>query len=230
MLNTLAENLWEAAQPLRFVGAELGCRMTCVRLASGAVVVHSPVRGTPELYDAVEGIGSVAWLVAPNAFHHLFVLDWHQRFPNATVLVAPKLRKKRPDLAGAALLTETPAEWADELEVLQIEGLPQVNEFVFFHRPSRTLVLTDLAFHFGRDSPFLTRWLIRLTGRLGELAPTLLERLLVRDRAALRESLQKVLEWPFERVVVSHGDILESDRAREALARGYDWLLPVERA
>lgn len=226
MLTKVAENVWEVCQPLRFVGAEVGCRMTCIRLTTGAVVVHSPVRGTPELFDAVEGLGPLKWLVAPNAFHHLFLSDWSERFPEATALVAPKLRRKRRDLQGATPLTEVPCEWGPELEVLPIEGFPLVNEFVFFHRPSATLVLTDLAFNFRRDSPFFTRWLIRLTGRLGELSPTIVERLLVSDRAAFRESIQRVLEWPFERVVVSHGEILESKAAREALARGYDWLLP----
>lgn len=224
MLNALADNLWEATQPLRFLGAELGCRMTCVRLLSGSVAVHSPVRASEELFAAVEDLGSVDWLIAPNAFHHLFIQDWREQFPKATTLVAPKLLRKRKDLTGLTPLSEPAAAWGQELEMIAVDGLPMVNEFVFFHRPSATLILTDLAFHFGRDSPFLTRWMIRLSGRLGELAPTTLERLLTRDKPAFRECLERILEWPFDRVIVSHGAILESG-GREALARGYDWLL-----
>ncbi len=224
MLNQLAKNIWECPQALRFVGAEIGCRMTCVRLQSGDVVVHSPIRGSEPLYAEVEKLGRVRWLVAPNAFHHLFVKAWWERFPEATALVAPKLHKKRPDLANAPTLADIPSTWGDELQAIAIAGLPTIDEHVFFHRPSATLILTDLAFHFGRDSPFLTRWMIRLTGRLGKLAPTLLERLLVRNRKQFKASLEQVLEWPFERVVVSHGEILESKTARDALAEGYDWL------
>ena len=224
MLNAVAENLWEASQPLRFIGAEIGCRMTCVGLSTGAVAVHSPIRATPALLASVDELGSVDWLIAPNAFHHLFLQDWRERFPDATVLVAPKLLTKRRDLGGAVELAEAPASWGQELEMLPISGFPQVNEYVFFHRPSATLIVTDLAFNFGRDSPFLTRWLIRLGGRLGELSPTVVERLLIRDRAAFRESLERVLEWPFDRVVVSHGEVLDSG-GRSALAHGYNWLL-----
>lgn len=199
--------------------------MTVVRLPSGALAVHSPVRWTAELHAAVEAVGEVQWLIAPNAFHHLFVADWQERFPAAQILAAPRLLAKRRDLAQARPLSDVPVEWQRELEVLPIDGLPLVNEYVFFHRASASLIATDLAFNFGPDSPFSARWLARLGGRFGELSPTLLERLLVRDRAALRKSLDQVLQWPFVRVVVAHGEVLESQNAREDLARGYDWVL-----
>jgi hypothetical protein len=56
------------------------------------------------------------------------------------------------------------------------------------------------------------------------LAPTFFERLLVRDRAALRRSLRRVLAWPFERVVVAHGEVCERG-GRQELARAYAWAL-----
>lgn len=225
MLTALDGDLWVAAQPLRFFGAQVGCRMTCVRLPSGAVAIHSPVRFVPELFAAVRDLGRVEWLIAPNAFHHLYLRDWRERFPAATTLVAPRLLEKLEHLRDAVPLSAgAPAAWGSELEMLPVAGLPKVDEHVFFHRPSATLVLTDLAFHFGRDSPPSARWLARVAGRLGELAPTMVERLLVRDRAALRESLRQILEWPFERVVVAHGEVLEAG-GRAALARGFDWLL-----
>ena len=95
---------------------------------------------------------------------------------------------------------------------------------VFLHRPSATLLLSDLAFNIGERGAPLTRSLFRLMGAYGRLTPTVLEKILVRDRAALRRSLERVLTWPFERVVVAHGDVLETG-GREALTRGYRWLL-----
>ena len=100
---------------------------------------------------------------------------------------------------------------------------------VFFHRPSATLIASDLAFHIGASSPALTRLVFRLGGAYEKLAPTLLERMLVRDREAFRRSLERILEWPFDRVVVAHGEVLEKG-GREALARGYHWLLGDGRA
>ncbi len=70
----------------------------------------------------------------------------------------------------------------------------------------------------------ITRLAFRLSGAYRRLAPTYFERLLIRDRASFRASLQRVLEWPFERVIVAHGTVLEAGGQRE-LARGYSWLL-----
>jgi len=220
----VATDLWVADRPLRFVGLEVGSRMTVLRLAGGRLAVHSPIRPDAGLLDAVSRLGSVAWLIAPNRFHHLSLGAWAEAFPESEILVAPGLPEKRPDLRSATLLSGSGCdEWSGELDVLPIEGLPLLREFVFLHRSTRTLVAADLAFNLGADSPLATRVAIRLGGRLGELAPTAVEKLLIRDRRAFRASLDRVLAWPFDRVIVSHGAIVETG-GRQALARGYDWL------
>ena len=224
MLQEFASNLWVADQTLRFLGVEVGSRMSVIRLGSGELFVHSPIRPVSGLYDEVAALGTVRWLVAPNCMHHLSIGDWAKQFPDAEVLIAPGLEKKRADLADEAQLSvDRAAAWKPEIEAAFLEGLPMFNEFVFFHEPTRTLVITDIAFNFGDESPWLTRQFIRMTGQLGALAPTLVEKLMIRDRKAYRASLDRVLEWPFERVVVSHGTNLEKG-GRRALARGYAWL------
>ena len=82
----------------------------------------------------------------------------------------------------------------------------------------------QFAFNIGPNSPLLTRLVFRLAGVYGRLTPTILERILVRDRAAFRRSLETILDWPFERVIVAHGDILETG-GREQFVRGYGWVL-----
>lgn len=225
MLRALDQGIWVAEQPLRFLGVEVGARMTVIRLADGRLLVHSPIRMAPERLAAVQALGEVAALIAPNRFHHLFAADWLAACPGARLYLAPGLDAKRPDLAGTSLLSDDPEPlWRGALEQVVVRGVPMMNEVVFFHPASRTLIATDLAFHFGPEAPAPTRLFIRLTGRHGELAPTVVERLLTRDRAAFRASLERILAWPFERVIVAHGTILERD-GRGALARGYDWLL-----
>ena len=99
-----------------------------------------------------------------------------------------------------------------------------VNETVFFHPSSGTLVLSDLAFNLGPEAPPFTRVLFRLIGGYGRLSPTAMERLMVRDRVAFSQSLRRILAWPFGRVVVAHGNIKESG-GREELAANYAWAL-----
>ncbi|HXC52561.1 MAG TPA: DUF4336 domain-containing protein [Candidatus Limnocylindrales bacterium] len=216
--------LWIADQPLRVAGVELGARMTVVRLASGRLLLHSPIRPTSELVREARALGGVGALVAPNRFHHLFAADWREAFPDAGLFVAPGLDTKRPDLAVTAILSDQPDPmWSGVLEQVVLRGLPLTNEVVFFHPASRTLIATDLAFHIGPESPALTRIAFRLSGAYGRLAPTFLERIIIRDRAQFRASFERILAWPFERVIVAHGTVLESGGS-EALAKGYEWL------
>jgi hypothetical protein len=223
-MKQLDHGLWVADQPLRFAGLELGARMTVIQLPTGELLLHSPIRPTTDLVREVSSLGSVSALVAPNRFHHLFAEAWLGARSGIRLFVAPGLESKRPDLPLAGVLSDEPELlWKGVLEQVVIRGLPLTNEVVFFHPASRTLIATDLAFNIGPDRPALTRLAFRLSGAYQRLAPTYLERLLVRDRASFRASLQRVLEWPFERVIVAHGTVLEAGGQRE-LARGYSWL------
>jgi len=229
-MQQLDSDVWVAESPLRFLGLEIGARMTVVRLPGPRMLLHSPIAPTPGLVGEVEALGPVAYLVAPNRLHHLFVAEWQRACPEALVYVAPGLDEKRPDLKIAGVLTDEPEPgWAGTVDQVLVRGFPFANEVVFFHRPSNTLVATDLAFNYGPSSPLLTRLVFRLSRTYGRLSPTLLERLLVRDRPAFRRSLERILEWPFERVVVAHGEVSEAG-GREELAQGYSWVLAGERA
>jgi hypothetical protein len=224
-MQRLHPDLWISECPLRFLGVELGARMTIVRLPGPKLLLHSPIAATDELVREVTALGPVAYIVAPNKLHHLFINDWQQACPEASTYVAPGLETKRVDLAITGVLADAPEPgWKDVVEQVFLDGFPFANEVVFFHRPSATLIATDLAFNVGPSSPPLTRLAFRLGGTFGRLSPTLLERFLVRDRAAFCRSLKRVLEWPFERVIVAHGEVCE-EGGREELVRSYSWLL-----
>ncbi|MBA3883818.1 MAG: hypothetical protein H0X73_14205 [Chthoniobacterales bacterium] len=36
----------------------------------------------------------------------------------------------------------------------------------------------------------------------------------MRDRAAFKESVRPILEWNFQRIIVGHGEIIETDAKR----------------
>jgi hypothetical protein len=110
MLRKLDENVWVAEQPLKFMGLAVGARMTVIRLADGGLWVHSPLRLTPERRQAVDALGPVRFLVAPNKYHHLFIGDWMAAYPHAQSYAAPGLSEKRKDLRFHAVLSgQTPA-------------------------------------------------------------------------------------------------------------------------
>jgi hypothetical protein len=225
MLRELAPDVWVADQPLRFFGLEVGARMTVIRLPGARLLLHSPIARSHELAQQVERLGSPTLLIAPNRFHHLYAGDWKSAHPTARLYVAPGVEAKRPDLTISGVLGDDAVpDWSDVLDQVPIRGFPLANEVVFFHRPSRTLVASDLAFNVGPRSPALTRISFRLMGAYGRLSCTPLERLSIRDRSAFRHSLCRVLGWPIERIVVAHGEVVERDGHR-ALAEAYSWIL-----
>ncbi len=225
MLRPLAADLWVLESPLRFALVEVGTRMTAVRLRSGALWLHSPVALDDELKEQLESRGTPRFAVAPNRFHHLWAGDYPAAYPELELWVAPGLPEKRKDLSGAQVLGDAaPAGWADEIDQVFFAGHPIANEVAFFHRASRTLMLCDLAFNVGSDSPPGTRLAFRLAGAYQRFGPTRLEKVLMRDRAAARAALERILAWDFDRVIVSHGHVLESG-GPTALRAGYEWLL-----
>ncbi len=225
VLREVAPEVWVAEQPLRFLGTPLGTRMTVVRFPGRKLWIHSPIAREANLVLRVEALGTPTFLVAPNRFHHLFVHEWHAAYRLSSLYVAPGLETKRKDLAITAVLGDpAPPAWSSTFDQQLVQGYPLLNEVVFFHRPSRTLIASDLAFNMGPTSPFLARAAFRLFGAYGGLSTTVLERFLIRDRAACRRSLERILDWPIERVIIAHGEIVERD-GRDALARAYGWLL-----
>jgi hypothetical protein len=224
-LRQLADDLWVAERPQTFYGLPVGTRMTVMRLPGGRLLLHSPVALDAGLRAELDALGRVLYAVAPNRVHHLYAGDVARVYPEARLWVGPGLERKRPDLAFEAVLgDEPPEEWRDQVGQVFFRGRPYENEVVFHHRPSRTLVLCDLAFNFGPGNAWSTRLLMRLLRSYGRFGPSKLDPLLIRDRRAARESLERILAWDFERVVVAHGDVLERG-GREALRTGYAWLL-----
>jgi hypothetical protein len=212
MLHAIAHSLWVAEQPLRYLGVALTTRMTIIRLAGGVLMVHSPIHLTQELLFAAASIGRVNFIVAPNRFHHLFVPDWQRAYPNAQTFCAPGLDTKRADLNFTAILGDNPpAAWADEMDQAFMRAIPLLNEIVFFHRETRTVIFTDLLFNIARnDSPY-SRFLLRLDGAFqGPAIPRSFKLLLRRRRGECAAFLSRILSWDFDRAIVAHGDIIDS--------------------
>jgi hypothetical protein len=222
----LDRDLWAAEAPLVVSGLEMGARTTLVRLGDGGLFVHSPGPLEDATRAAVEKLGQVRALVAPNQLHHMFLGDWAAAFPGARLFAAPGVAAKRPELAFEATLGDAPPPiWAAELDQHLVGGVPRMQEVAFLHRASRTLLLTDLCFNLRRSQSRFTRVFMRLNGAWGRFGPSrMMRHVVTRDRAALRASLERILAWDFDRVIVTHGDVLERG-GREALRSGFAWLL-----
>jgi len=222
-LTALAPDLWVATRPLPLIVGDIGTRMTVIRLADGSLFLHSPVKLDGETKSALDAIGPVRAVVAPSRVHHFYVGDYGAAYPQATLYAAPGLEKKRADVHfGAVLDDEPPPAWAGQIDQHVFRGTPIMNEVVFFHAPTRTLLLTDLAFNVVRPMPGRARFFLRLVNARG-FGPHRIIRFGVRDRVAARASLERILQWDFDRITVTHGDVLESG-GHEALRAAFAWL------
>lgn len=223
MLTQLAPNLWHLERSFKTFGLPMTSRMTVVRFTDGRLWIHSPVRFDEAVHAQLAELGEVAWIVAPNCFHHLFANACQRAFPNARLYGAPKLSAKRPDLAGMHTLDRTiEAEWADELEQELVGGMPLLNELVWFHKASGTLIATDVLQWWRGNLPWPAVLFAHLMGVRKRLAVSRSVRLATRDRAAAAASARAILRWPFTLVVMAHNTVIEQD-AHAEVERAFDW-------
>jgi hypothetical protein len=223
MLQRLDEGLSVAAAPLKFMGLHLGTRMTVVRLSGGDLLVHSPIAPTPELRAEVDALGPVGHIVAPSLYHHLFAGEWHAAYPSASLWGPAALTRKRKDLKLTSTLEQASgAPWASELVPLHIDGC-MLDETVFVHRPTRTLVASDITENFTTSAHWPTRAYLKMAGIHGRVGFSRLLRFVYRDRPAARRSIDALLAESFDRIVLAHGDVIPSG-GKQALQSTYEFL------
>uniref|UniRef100_B8HS76 DUF4336 domain-containing protein n=1 Tax=Cyanothece sp. (strain PCC 7425 / ATCC 29141) TaxID=395961 RepID=B8HS76_CYAP4 len=240
MLRAIDTDLWVAEQPLKYFGLEVGTRMTVIRLEQDRLMVISPIRPDTATLAQLNQLGKVSYIVAPNLYHHLFLTPFKRLYSEAELWATAALKHKRPDLAIDRVLSDSAAEGVPELALQLLEGIEAVpvsgfktldlkgavalDEWVFFHPKSQTLILTDLAFHFDRTSSPSARLAASLLGGYEQLRPSLLEKIATVDKAQVKQSIQAILTWDFQRVIMAHGSIVEQ-AAKQQFQLGYEWFL-----
>ena len=225
-------HLWVAQQPLKYLGLEVGTRTTVIKLEDCSLMLISPIEINLELQQQLDNLGTVKYLIAPNLFHYLYLDLAQQLYPDAAIFAPPGLSAKQPDLNIDRVFTQDKIEFAGELEYTLLTGFrvfipPKIavaNEIVFYHPRSKTLIITDLAFNFDRTFPTVTQLAARIIGSYGVLKPSWLEKIAVRDKLQLQASINRVLQWDFQRIIMAHGQIVETDAKRQ-LTEAYQWLV-----
>jgi len=225
-LVSFADGVWLCPAPVGFLGMRLTSAMALLRLGGGDLLVWSPVALTPERRAAVEALGRVAHLYAPNVFHHRWLGDWIAAFPAARVHAPRALAKKRRDLR-IDRFHGAPAEpaFADLIDEIRIEGC-RLEESALLVRPARTALVADLVHNIGRPAHAWTAAYSRMMGFHDRVALSRVIRWTAfNDKTAARRALDALLARPFDRLIVGHGAPLPAG-GREALAAAYRWLRP----
>jgi len=208
-LQSVAPNVWLLTFPLKMLGADLRRNVTIIRLASGQLVIHSTGPFTEEDVTSIQTLGTPGWLIDTLLRHDTFAKEGRAAFPGIPYLAPVGFAEELP--FDTLPLLPAPTEWNAELLVLEIKGAPEFDEYVVLHIPSRTLIVTDLLVNFPDSGHLWSDLLLRLATVHGHHDPGMTRPFhkAVKDLPAFRTSVEEILTWDFDRIIVGHGDVIE---------------------
>ena len=173
----------------------------------GKLFLHSPTKLNLKLIEKINNLGKVAFIVAPNKLHHLFLASYVELYPNAIFYAAPGLAKKRKDIKFNENLKDQPSkEWSDEVDQMIFNGCAFLKEVFFFHKSSKSLIVSDFLLSMHVHHNFIER----ILGRIGCVfnypsPPRDLRLMFYLDLKKTRQSIKRVNEWDFDKIILSHG-------------------------
>ena len=235
VLKAVAEDVWIVDGPLIEVGQPwpklpFPTRMTIMRLEGRGLFIHSPTPLTSALRRQVAAIGEPRWIIGPNRTHFTCIPEWREAYPAAEIHVAPKLReqaKSRIVFATFDMGGDVGYPWDKEISTIEVPG-GAMTEFEFFHRASRTLVLTDLIqnFEVAKLDSRLMRFLTRLGGvqHPDGQTPRDLRLAFSRYQMEVRRAIETMIAANPARIILAHGRCYDTDAVTE-LRRAFRWVL-----
>jgi hypothetical protein len=203
--------------------------MTIVKLADGSLWVDSPVSVPSDVLERITRLGPVKYLVAATPRHVWRLTSWHDLFPEAELWACKStpFTLKKGNLAFTGILTDQPpCGWAGDFDQVAFKGNPLIEEVIFLHKRSGTVILDDLIqYHpLMKGKPFRNA-LFKLAGVASSQGGVGLDiRLSFIHRSLARQSLAKLLSWDFDKLVIAHGGCVEKG-AKPFVERAFRWLM-----
>ncbi len=195
--------------PFPVFGIDFARNVTLIRLRDGRVVIHSTAPFSAADVEAIRNFGTPSWLVDATLLHDTFAKKGHAAFPDIPYLAPPGFSEITA--VNTDPLYPAPAYWADQIDVIPMEGLKK-HEHALLHRESRTLIVADLIFNFAADTRGWARFFVRHVMRLPRLRGiSVFFKMFIADREAFAKSMAKILELDFDRMIVAHVDPIQKD-------------------
>ena len=236
ILKQVGEDIWLVDGPIvqmSMYGVKLPfpTRMTIVKLSNDELWCHSPTELTPELKAQIDSLGPVRHLISPNKIHYTHINAWAKAYPDAIAWASPGVRERAAQQKievsfNADLDNDPPVHWKEDLDQLIFRGSRFMDEIVFFHRNSATLILTDLIENFELNKVGKRLgWLMKLVGITDPDGKTALDLRMTfwGRKEESRSCLKRILQWNPEKVILAHGRWYENNGATE-LRRAFRWL------
>ncbi|KAF7291852.1 hypothetical protein MIND_01210400 [Mycena indigotica] len=216
----------------RFGLLPFGGRSTAVKLSTGDVWVLASTPLTEDTKATIDKLGPVKWIIGADAVHHLYLGQFKTVYPDAKVIGVAALvsKKAKEGLVLDGVYGADPVEakygFEEEIYACYFDGFAN-KDIAFFHVASRTLIVADLLFNLpGTEqyskAPRPSKSHVPLVGKI-EPFGSLHKRFVWsqgKDKKAMARDAKTVLEWAPERVIMCHGDVIETS-GTEAWAAAY---------
>jgi hypothetical protein len=228
-IRDFANDIWLVDGPIvRDMGVLFTTRMTIVKLSNGSIWISSPVSVSFDTLKRISELGDVRYLIAATPRHVWRLATWHTLFPEAQLWASrPTLfTLQNGHLPITGYLGDSPVKvWSADFDQLEFKGNPFLSEVLFFHRNSHTVILDDLI---QRNPPAqrnaLANAILKLEGAQDPDGVVGLDmKMTFLNRSLARQSLQKLLSWDFDKLIIAHGACFESD-AKHYVRRAFRWL------
>lgn len=221
----------------RFGLLKVGGRATIIKLQTGALAVFSPVALTDDVRSKIQAMGNnVKYISAMDIEHHIFITPWANAYPQAEVIGVeglPEKREKDPATKGinfSHVFTQSnkmdkriSEEFDNEFEYEYLHSHPN-KELIYYHKPTKTMIEADFIFNLPAYEQYSKSGEEPTAGILTKLFNGLMNtrnditwqrRFLwymagSKDRTGFSESVKRMKRWEVERLIPSHGDVVES--------------------
>lgn len=209
-------DLWVWESYFTSIGCKGSTRMTIIR-NKNELFIHSPIALKDTDYEFLKSLGNVKHVVAPNLMHHMYLRDFHAQFPDAQYWLPEGLEKKIGDFPSHKILDDNdPVLSTDFLLQCRFDG-HKINETVFFHIPTSTLITADLLYNYRAEQYTAEKIFFWLIGSYGKPTVPFYHKYALKEKNAVTRFLGKVARWPAKRIIMSHGNIIENESAPEIL-------------
>lgn len=222
VIREVTKDVWTFSRPFHlFNRLPVGGRSTAIRLSDGSVWIFVSTPLTDETKKKLSELGEVKYLVAGNAFHHLFLKSYKDAYAGAKVIGPEALNAKKEsegwqlDEVFSASNPDVKHGFEDEIEHCYFSGYKN-KDVAFFHKASRTAIGADLLFNLPGTEQYAMSKLSPHYPIFTRFAPySYIMKVFIwlkeEDKAAMKRDAQKVASWDFDKYIPCHGNVIESN-------------------
>lgn len=203
-LTNRGSGLFTTMRPLSLLGVPFGRRMVILE-KEGQLMLQSPFIPQPEILEQIQQLGEVTAIVVPTIFHDTFLQEVIQTFPKANYYtVAGAEKHLRDQVSNHPIHALADSHWNDILTPLPLAGMPKVNECLFYHQPSKSLLVSDLFFNIENLDGSWLNLFARMMGFADSPSPSRLFKAMIKDKVAFSNSLEEIAQLDFDQILTSH--------------------------